>query len=112
MTAGAADAASARRDTAARCQWRSPCAGPALVCALALLEGGALGLSPAALDWTRALRDWLVAVRNRESDDAVSADPDRRGVGTGRVGIVPEMTHAMARALPNASLVESAAGIS
>ena len=46
---------------------------PELVSALALLEGDALGLSPAALDWTRALRDRLVAVRGRDGDDAVYA---------------------------------------
>jgi esterase len=46
---------------------------PDLVGALALLEGDALGLSPTALDWTRALRGRLIAARERDGDDAVYA---------------------------------------
>lgn len=44
---------------------------PERVRALVLLEGDALGLSPAALRWTRAIRDRLREVAARDGVDAV-----------------------------------------
>jgi esterase len=44
---------------------------PDRVRALALLEGDALGLSPSALEWTKAIRDRLRAVAAEDGVDAV-----------------------------------------
>jgi esterase len=44
---------------------------PERVRALVLLEGDALGLSPAALEWTRGIRDRLRGVAARDGIDAV-----------------------------------------
>jgi esterase len=44
---------------------------PERVRALVLLEGDALGLSPAGLQWTRAIRDRLREVAARDGVDAV-----------------------------------------
>jgi esterase len=44
---------------------------PDRVRALVLLEGDALGLSPAALEWTKAIRDRLREVAARDGADAV-----------------------------------------
>lgn len=44
---------------------------PERVRALVLLEGDALGLSPAGLEWTKAIRDRLRAVAAEEGVDAV-----------------------------------------
>lgn len=44
---------------------------PDRVRALTLLEGDALGLSPAALEWTKAIRDHLLVVAAQDGVDAV-----------------------------------------
>jgi pimeloyl-ACP methyl ester carboxylesterase len=44
---------------------------PDRVRALVLLEGDALGLSPAGLEWSRGIRDHLREVAARDGDDAV-----------------------------------------
>ena len=45
---------------------------PARVQALVLLKGDALGLSPIALEWTKAIRDRLRAVADEDGVDAVT----------------------------------------
>jgi pimeloyl-ACP methyl ester carboxylesterase len=81
---------------------------PTRVCALVLLEGDALGLVPAAWEWTRALRDRLVRVRAEEGIDAVFAALIAEVAGPGAWATFPEGLRAMLTANGEALLAELA----
>jgi pimeloyl-ACP methyl ester carboxylesterase len=63
---------------------------PERVRALVLLEGDALGLSPAGLQWTRAIRDRLREVAARDGVDAVYEALIDEVVGEGAWDSFPE----------------------
>jgi pimeloyl-ACP methyl ester carboxylesterase len=64
---------------------------PGRVLALALLEGDALGLSPAGLEWTTGLRDHLREVAARDGAAAAPEALFERVMGTGVWDSFPEV---------------------
>ena len=81
---------------------------PGRVRALVLLEGDALGLAPAALDWTRGLRDRLLAVRDTHGPDAVYAALIDEVAGPGVWASWPEELRTLLTANGTALLAELA----
>jgi esterase len=63
---------------------------PDRVRAMVLLEGDALGLSPAGLEWTRAIRDRLREVAGRDGVDAVYETLIGEVLGEGAWGSFPD----------------------